>query len=518
MILPILKKHIPATLWRFALVGVGGLCVDIAVLYAGLWGLGLSWFWAKVTSFLFAATFTWWLNRKYTFAKSNKTLLHEWASFLATNAFGGLINFLVYSAIMTQFPPHILLPAVATGMGSLSGLFLNYLLSKHLVFNQVSKLEITARNSSIGEIPPYPRSLYLVTALVCMAFGGLALWLGMDSTSVPNEQQVGQLTGFSTSWLVIALAWMASWLPAPGMAFIMGMIHGLNFLPLSAIVWQLCTLSNLRHRRYCVVVLALVGLIGAGGIAELYLGLYDNALSLGILTSILLVLIHWDTITQASRNQSLAWTILAGIPIGLVVGLKPPLAIFWLGLTVGFFAVNLNVPSRIRAAFGYGLGGIVGFGVGGGFSIVNSSWAALVLPFATQCVPLGLLNKVLFVFQFSFNNCLSHETVFRDFRIFSLIMLTLVAAVTRFWHKQSHPFTHPGPTLWLLAACMVTYIAWVPFLSIYDYLVPLEMLAPVLSVAAMGLLPFGKRTRMGAAISLLIFLSISSYPALIPIH
>ncbi len=94
---------------------------------------------------------------------------------MVTNAFGGVVNLSIYTAVVTQFFPYVWMPAVATGMGSLGGLFFNYLSSKHLVFNQISKKETLAKYSEVGDVPPFPRILYLVTFLVCMAFGGVAL-------------------------------------------------------------------------------------------------------------------------------------------------------------------------------------------------------------------------------------------------------------------------------------------------------------------------------------------------------
>lgn len=172
-------SRIPVSFWRFGLVGVGGLFVDMAVLYAVMWGLGLAAVPAKVFSFLAAATFTWWLNRRYTFGGSGKSLLHEWASFLATNAFGGAVNFAVYTVIVTQSPPYTRVPALATAMGSLSGLLLNYTVSRHLVF-KVRQRKTTQAGSG-GSKPPLSQVAYLLILLVCLLLGGLVLQLGCDA-------------------------------------------------------------------------------------------------------------------------------------------------------------------------------------------------------------------------------------------------------------------------------------------------------------------------------------------------
>jgi putative flippase GtrA len=397
MVLNALKSRVPHSFWRFALVGIGGLVVDMAILYVGLWGLELSWFWAKVFSFLAAATFTWGLNRHYTFGKSNKSLFVEWASFLATNAFGGFVNFSVYSAVVTQFYPYVWLPAVATGMGSLSGLFFNYLSYKHLVFNQTSKLEIVAKDSWVCETPPFPHVFYLITFLVCMAFGAVALWLGTDASwDIRNyhwyngwafvngltgrDWLVSQLASFYNPAVDVPYALAVGRLPARAIGFALGMAHGLNFLPLSAIAWHLSTLANPRHRLYVSAAIAMVGICGAGGISEVGLLLYDNVLSLGVLTSILIVVANWDKIAQEPNLASIGWTIAAGISVGLVFGLNQPLVIFCVGLTTAFLVADITVLRRIGAIFCLGIGVLIGFTLSGGYWAVHL-WETFGNPF-----------------------------------------------------------------------------------------------------------------------------------------
>jgi putative flippase GtrA len=129
-----LLSRIPASFWRFGLVGIGGLLVDMTVLYAVMASLGLDAVPAKLFSFLAAATFTWWMNRRYTFGHSGKALLHEWASFLTTNAFGGFVNFSVYTVVVTQAGAYVWMPALATALGSLAGMLFNYTAARHIVF------------------------------------------------------------------------------------------------------------------------------------------------------------------------------------------------------------------------------------------------------------------------------------------------------------------------------------------------------------------------------------------------
>lgn len=132
---------VPISLLRFGIIGTMGLFVDMAILYTLIWGLAGSLIISKIFAFIGSATFTWWMNRNYTFVESGKPLFYEWLNFLGTNAIGGIVNFIVYSLIVTWFfYNNSWLPAVATTFGSLCGMIFNYLTSRYWVFSNQLKL------------------------------------------------------------------------------------------------------------------------------------------------------------------------------------------------------------------------------------------------------------------------------------------------------------------------------------------------------------------------------------------
>ncbi len=121
---------------KFGLVGVVGLVVDTAVVYA-LLPLGLKFFVARIPAFLCAATATWALNRSFTFRTSlRRPLIREWATFLATNAVGGVVNYAVSVALVAGIDFVATHPVLAVAAGSLAGMFFNFAASKRLVFKE----------------------------------------------------------------------------------------------------------------------------------------------------------------------------------------------------------------------------------------------------------------------------------------------------------------------------------------------------------------------------------------------
>ncbi len=120
----------------FGIVGVAGFLVDAGVLLLMLRFTQSGPYFGRVVSFLCAASFTWILNKTFTFRGrgGRHRPLAEWLRFLGANAIGGAVNFSVYSALIAQVALFASAPVAAVAAGSLSGLTVNFALSRTLVF------------------------------------------------------------------------------------------------------------------------------------------------------------------------------------------------------------------------------------------------------------------------------------------------------------------------------------------------------------------------------------------------
>ena len=128
-------KSLPRFL-RFCVVGAMGFVVDVAVLYASAWALG--WYRGRVLSFIAAASFTWWLNRRFTFATAaphGRPPGRQYLGYMAAMLGGAVLNYSTYAATLQWFD----VPGKAAwgvAFGSCAGLLANYLSARHLVFRQ----------------------------------------------------------------------------------------------------------------------------------------------------------------------------------------------------------------------------------------------------------------------------------------------------------------------------------------------------------------------------------------------
>jgi putative flippase GtrA len=117
---------------RFGLVGIGGFVIDTLVLYAVKGELGL--YGGRAVSYLAAATFTWALNRRFTFITLRPTpRFRQWLEFLAANAIGAVANYGAYSALVT-WTAAATMPVFAVAAGSIAGLIFNFTINKVWVF------------------------------------------------------------------------------------------------------------------------------------------------------------------------------------------------------------------------------------------------------------------------------------------------------------------------------------------------------------------------------------------------
>lgn len=129
---------------RFGFVGCAGFCIDTSVLYLALYALGVHYYTGRVISYAVAATSTWYMNRRFTFADTrHDNRFREWRRFVMLNLFGGGINYAVYAAYISMHTGSSAGPAIGVALGSIAGMSFNFFLSKRLVFNRRRAIDLT---------------------------------------------------------------------------------------------------------------------------------------------------------------------------------------------------------------------------------------------------------------------------------------------------------------------------------------------------------------------------------------
>lgn len=121
---------------RFCAVGAVAFVVDAGVVEALIKLASWNPYLARVVSYLCAASFAWWLNRRYTFGAGQGPVHREWAKYLAVNISGGLVNYAVYAALVASSDGVRAWPWIGVAAGSAAGLLVNFAANKWYVFSK----------------------------------------------------------------------------------------------------------------------------------------------------------------------------------------------------------------------------------------------------------------------------------------------------------------------------------------------------------------------------------------------
>ncbi len=122
-------------MFRFGVVGALGFVVDTAVLY-GSFALGFGLYGGRVVSYVAAASFTWAVNRAWTFSDRGQgaPVARQWALFVVVNLGGFVLNYGTYAAMVAWWPLAADWPVLGVAGGAIAGMGCNFLLSRALVF------------------------------------------------------------------------------------------------------------------------------------------------------------------------------------------------------------------------------------------------------------------------------------------------------------------------------------------------------------------------------------------------
>jgi putative flippase GtrA len=131
--LPPEQRLLLVQFFRFGVIGTLGFVWDTLVVYATAPFLGL--YVGGLVSYLVAGTMNWLLNRVWTYRNVPHGAMHrQLAKFLLANSVGFLLNRGTYFALITTVPlcrTYLVLPV---GAGGLAAMFVNFYLSRRLVF------------------------------------------------------------------------------------------------------------------------------------------------------------------------------------------------------------------------------------------------------------------------------------------------------------------------------------------------------------------------------------------------
>lgn len=371
--------------------------------------------------------------------------------------------------------------------------------------------------------------------VVPLLFGLYSLWLGADANwdlynyhmynpfawlhgkLLTDMAPAGVQSYFNP--LLDTLFYLANThLPSRMVGFFMGALHGLSFVFILSIAQS--TLSSLpAEDRYRVpLLLALAGCLTANFLSGLGNSMGDDTTALFSLAALAVLLSNWERL-GAWAGRATAICVAAGVLAGLGVGLKLTNAVYAVAMCAALLFYPARGVVRLRIAFVFGVGVLVGFAATGSYWLVHM-WktfgnplypqfgAYFPTPLAQPDVmgdprwrPHGWFETVLWPFLFTLNSHRVGETPIRQIIwpiVYVLFWVWLgVASMRWITRRRATAATIEPRARFVVVFVALGYFLWMEGFSIYRYIVVVEVLVPlVVWVLAQRLLPYRPAQRL----------------------
>ena len=323
---------------------------------------------------------------------------------------------------------------------------------------------------------------------------------------------------FYNPLLELPFYFAATYLPALVAGFLLAFVAAAAFLPLFFIARAALPVENERHRQWWAFFLALAGLCGGGVLGQI--GIVSWDVPLGILTFSAIYLLgrrNAAALMGPPRSQARI-LICAGILSGSAAGLKLTAAIYPVGIAAGILlASSPGWRQRFLRVSFFSVGTAIGVIALGGYwmAVLYQAFGNPTFPYFngvfhsafappgsnrdSTFLPQSWNEALSFPFLFSLNSHYVAEYDFRDIHIALAYFLLPFAALSMIFKQPGTPYVRL-----LLIFFIVSYIVWEALFSIYRYILPLEMLAPLIIFLCCLSFPFSTRAKTGLAVFLLV--------------
>ena len=262
--------------------------------------------------------------------------------------------------------------------------------------------------------------------------------------------------------------------------------------------------------------LALLGQVGALTLTELGTTYYDNVMALFVLVGLAILVCCRETLARGTLSKAAALSGIAGLIIGMAMGLKLPEMPFCVGFAAALIALGGSWKHQLVRLAAGGVAGVIGFAIFSApwmlemyqltgnplFPYFNDYWKSpLALPYSyrdLRFVPAfrPWWQQLFFPVLFTVDWHVADDLGFQDIRVMLCYLLVIAAGVIWIFRRQaSDSFLDKRATAVLFAFFGASYFAWLKFFAIYRYVILYEMLAPLLLIGAVGLLPISRRSR-----------------------
>ncbi len=331
---------------------------------------------------------------------------------------------------------------------------------------------------------------------------------------------------FYNPFLDIPFYWLATHAPSWVALGVLGMAQGANAVPLYLMARSILKTENSRLIAAILTVLCMTGGLTLTLSGTTY---YDPIMSVFILSALALVILKRDVLREGTIPRGMVIAFVAGVLVGIPVGLKLPEAPFALGLAAALLLLPGGWKQRGSRVIAAGIGGVLGVLLFAGYWYIKMyhvtgnplfpyfnqyfhSPLALTASYRdVRFLPHDLYHALILPLLFSINWQIADDLPFQDIRVGLSYVLVIVTVPLLLFRRQSRaPLMAQDVVIALFGFAAVAYIAWISIFAIYRYIVLLEILGPILIAAAVSLWPISVRARLVVAGALLLLCALAT--------
>jgi len=324
-----------------------------------------------------------------------------------------------------------------------------------------------------------------------------------------------QLQSYYNPILDLPMYTLVQSVPARWVGFGMGAVQGLNFSLVFLLFLRVSRIPGSAATLLAAGATSLLACIAPASIIELGTGTGDNLVSLFVLAGLLAAVTAFPRSAGGELGVS-RWRIaLAGLAVGLAVGLKQTAIAFALGSALALLCVVRPWRLSLSCVMWFGFAGLAGVLLPSGhwlwamwretgnplfpyFNHVFRSPAIAASSFVNeQFLPREVWDYLAWPLLFAANSHRVSYYRFTDLRFAALYLALLALAVrwvfVRWTARKQAPVGElrapggaaPGACFdrdrgnLLIAFLVCSFAAWMLLFSLYRYLLPLELLAPL---------------------------------------
>ncbi|WP_180721924.1 glycosyltransferase 87 family protein [Paraburkholderia largidicola] len=383
------------------------------------------------------------------------------------------------------------------------------------------------------------RAMTAACVIVPLLFGLYSLLLGADANwdlynyhlynpfawlhgKLQTDLAPAGMQSYFNPLLDTALYLLNTHLPSRVVGFLLGVLHGSTFVLIVAIAREVWPSASSDDRYRLPILIAAAGCLTANFLSGLGNSMGDDTTALLVLGGLLVALSNWRRLDGRTAG-AFAAPIISGLLVGVATGLKLTNAVFAVALCVSLLSYPGTLGARVRIAFLFGVGVLLGMAATTGYWMLHL-WQQFGNPLYPQFgkffpnaltasaaqgdvrwLPRNLGETLLWPFIIAADSKRVGETPIRQI-IWPIVYLVLVwwvlASAAQRFKGQARIALEPKQRLVVLFV-VLGFVVWMKLFSIYRYIVPIEMLAPMVLVLLLDRLLPARIARRAAAWALI---------------